>query len=616
MGWTHKTQRRGRCRLSFEPLETRSLLSVTPVPSVIIPRSSPATPVPAQTASSSSGTPYDSITGASAARASYNVDGNGLAAAVIDTGVNYLHEALGGRFGPGAKVEAGYDFADNSPDPLATTWQHGTAVAGLIASSDPAHLGIAPGADIVALRVFGNNNQGDYNSIADALQWVIDNHDRYQITVVNLSISDGNNYTLNWFANDGGVGQRITSLIEQLDQLNIPVVSAAGNNFQGQQGMGFTAIVGDTISVTSTDASDHLASDAQRLGTAVGGALATDLAAPGEGVTAPYDGNNFVTVGGTSFATSLVSGAVILLQDIYKERFGQLPTVQQVDDWLKGGADPVVDSTTGITIGRLDIPKAASLIPGAPAPNPTPPPSPSPAPSPPQQPAPVPVVTSAPLSLEALLQSLTFTTYNVPPPSDSQQASTTPTAPVQQAVNAPSSAPVQPPLLAPETPASMAVPPLVPSTAHAQAPSTLQTPAPTPTPAKATVAPVPAQAASVVLNAHPRAVVPASHSNNLWSNILSVLFFPGWFKHAHHVSAAKKRTAPAPHSQPLGRFAAEQSVRRLKESLRVRSAVPVETKGAVTRSVLTARAPVRGQSLTLRQHRLALARFVRTRNSG
>ena len=75
---------------------------------------------------------------------------------------------------------AGYNFATNTPDPMATTSQHGTAVAGLIGSSDPNHLGVAPGVNIVALKVVGDNNTADLNNIARALQWVIDNHSQYQ----------------------------------------------------------------------------------------------------------------------------------------------------------------------------------------------------------------------------------------------------------------------------------------------------------------------------------------------------------------------------------------------------------------------------------------------------
>ena len=87
-----------------------------------------------------------------------------------------------------------------------------------------------------------------------------------------MSLSDGNNYAQNWFANGSGVAEQITNLIGQLTAMNIPVVAATGNSFNGQQGEGFAAIVSNTISVTATDLSGHLLPDAQRLGTSIGGA--------------------------------------------------------------------------------------------------------------------------------------------------------------------------------------------------------------------------------------------------------------------------------------------------------------------------------------------------------
>jgi type VI secretion system secreted protein VgrG len=311
-----------------------------------------------------------------------------MAAAVIDTGVNYNHEALGGGLGPGKKVEAGWNFAAGNGDPNASASQHGTAVAGLIASEDLAHPGVAPGVDIVALRVFDDSNNGDFNHIADALQWVIDHHAQYSITVVNVSISDGNNYTMDWFSEDGGIGQRIEGLVQQLDALRIPVVTATGNSFTGQQGEGFIAILPGTIRVTATNATDHFASDAQRLGP-IGGVSATDLAAPGVGLVAPVQGNEFAPVDGTSFAAAETTGAIVLLQQLYESRFGQLPSVNDLDTWLKAGAKPINDAATGITIGRLDLLQSAQLVPGgpshppagSPAENPTGAPATPPAPS-------------------------------------------------------------------------------------------------------------------------------------------------------------------------------------------------------------------------------------------
>lgn len=318
---------------------------------------------PAGTVTTGTATPFDPIIGAASTRSTYGVTGSGMSVAVIDTGVDFNNSALGGGFGPGYKVIAGYDFSSGSANPMATTSQHGTAVAGLIGGSDPNHLGVAPGVNLVALKVTGNNNSASLSTIAQALQWVINNHGKYNITVVNMSLSDGGNYAQNWFANDGGAGQQVTSLIGQLEKMNIPVVSATGNSFNGQQGEGFTSIVSGVISVTATNTNGQLLADAQRLGSTVGMGTMTDLAAPGTGFVAPSGDSGYSNVDGTSFATPLVSGAVVLLQQIYQQRFGSLPTVAQVTSWLEKGADPIYDPTTGVTVGQLDITRAAALIP-------------------------------------------------------------------------------------------------------------------------------------------------------------------------------------------------------------------------------------------------------------
>ncbi len=344
MLWFRAVRRRSQpTRLGFDDLEARRLLS-----------GSTASPVNPS---------FDSLIGAAEVRQQNHVDGTGLAAAVIDTGADYNNPALGGGFGSGFKAEAGYDFAQNDPYPMADTWSHGTMVSGLIASNAPNASGVAPGADLVPLRVIGNNNQGSYNYVAQALQWVVTNHAAYNISVVNISLSDGGNYTSDPFVNSS-IDNQIRSAITQLNALNIPVVCASGNSFDGtHQGMGYTAILSDTISVTGTDQQNHFVSDAQRLGSAAGGASATDLAAPGSGLLTTADNNTFTTVQGTSFAAPLVSGAVILLQQIYESRFGSLPSVSDVVSWLKQGSDPITDPSTGITIGKLDIPRAAALIP-------------------------------------------------------------------------------------------------------------------------------------------------------------------------------------------------------------------------------------------------------------
>src|SRR3954463_2195920 len=90
-----------------------------------------------------------------------NINGSGQSVAIIDTGVDYKHPALGGGFGPGFKVEAGWDFVDNDADPMDPDG-HGTGIAGIIAANDFVYAGnryrgIAPNAKIIALRAMDDS---------------------------------------------------------------------------------------------------------------------------------------------------------------------------------------------------------------------------------------------------------------------------------------------------------------------------------------------------------------------------------------------------------------------------------------------------------------------------
>ncbi|KAL7793830.1 peptidase S8/S53 domain-containing protein [Trichoderma ceciliae] len=100
------------------------------------------------------------------------IKGKGVQVAIIDSGVDYRHPALGGGFGRGHKIALGYDLVgddytgDNTPvpdpDPLATCVDggHGTHTTGILAMEDPKNqgfglVGVAPEATIAAYRVFG-----------------------------------------------------------------------------------------------------------------------------------------------------------------------------------------------------------------------------------------------------------------------------------------------------------------------------------------------------------------------------------------------------------------------------------------------------------------------------
>lgn len=95
--------------------------------------------------------------------------GKGVVVAVVDTGIDYTHAALGAGFGAGYKVAGGYDLVGNGDYPTTPRQPdddpkdqdgHGTHVAGIIAGKADHFTGVAPEATLRAYKVFGGGAGG------------------------------------------------------------------------------------------------------------------------------------------------------------------------------------------------------------------------------------------------------------------------------------------------------------------------------------------------------------------------------------------------------------------------------------------------------------------------
>ncbi|KAG9050740.1 hypothetical protein FS837_002684 [Tulasnella sp. UAMH 9824] len=126
--------------------------------------------------------------------------GKGIRVAVIDSGVDYLHPALGGGFGPGFKVSHGTDFVgdeyDGSNDPVPDDDPmdckgHGTHVTGIVAAdSNPyGFTGVAPQADIGMYKIFGCTGSVSDEVIIEAMLRA--HTDRHDIVSMSLGGSVG-----------------------------------------------------------------------------------------------------------------------------------------------------------------------------------------------------------------------------------------------------------------------------------------------------------------------------------------------------------------------------------------------------------------------------------------
>src|SRR5581483_5350414 len=134
-GWLRRTPSPAPRRLpQLEPLETRlapALAAPTPQASI---------------AAAYANASFGPLIGLDGARANFPYKGDGYSVAVLDTGIDYNHPALGGAWGK--RVIAGYDFVNNDADPLDDNG-HGTHVAGIIGSSSSQYPGVAPDVNLI-----------------------------------------------------------------------------------------------------------------------------------------------------------------------------------------------------------------------------------------------------------------------------------------------------------------------------------------------------------------------------------------------------------------------------------------------------------------------------------
>ena len=105
-------------------------------------------------------------------------DGAGVVVAVVDSGIEGRHPAVGGALRESVRVELDGDEAVIVEDEPIDAVGHGTACAGIVHA-------LAPAATLLSIRVLGADNKGKGLAFAAGLEWAIS----HGASVINLSLS-------------------------------------------------------------------------------------------------------------------------------------------------------------------------------------------------------------------------------------------------------------------------------------------------------------------------------------------------------------------------------------------------------------------------------------------
>jgi thermitase len=204
--------------------------------------------------------------------------------AVLDSGVLSSHPDLSG------KVLPGYDFINQDQD-AADDNGHGTAVAGIIASSSNNSLGMASVAwhnPILPVKVLDASGSGSYSAICNGITWSADSGAR----IINLSL--------------GGTSssRALQDAVNYAWNKKAVVIAAAGNN--GNNTPFYPAACNNVLAVSATNSTDGRPSWSN-FGSYV------DISAPGESVLTLYGSNSYAWWNGTSFSCPVTAGVVALM---------------------------------------------------------------------------------------------------------------------------------------------------------------------------------------------------------------------------------------------------------------------------------------------------------------
>jgi len=234
-----------------------------------------------------------------------NTKGENVSVLVIDTGFSPHYDLYGNIDINKAKSFIKNETFDGNG--------HGTMVAGVIAAKDDTNgiVGVAPNTTIIPVKGLPDSGMlNDSRILTKCLEYALE----VKPDIINMSL--------------GGYGRyekRFEDILEELWNLNIPVVCAAGN--RSDMPVSYPANYTNTIGVSSYKKGREI-SNFSPSGDNI------DFALPGEQIITTTLKDQYAVVSGSSFASPFMAGIIALMISRYKS-LNRIYTVQSIIDKLK-----------------------------------------------------------------------------------------------------------------------------------------------------------------------------------------------------------------------------------------------------------------------------------------
>ncbi|MGB8644273.1 MAG: S8 family peptidase [Anaerolineae bacterium] len=256
-----------------------------------------------------------------------SLQGQGITVAVIDSGIDN-HTDLDNGLSNNSRVIARVRVKGNTQGWF-DHYGHGTHIAGVIGgngeTSNGLYQGVAPQVNLVSVQVTDDEGMGMTSDVVAGMQWVLNNKDRYNIRVVNLSLNSSVAQSYNVDPLDAAA--------EILWFNKIVVVVSAGNT--GPNGVlyapandPFVITVGAVNDHGTPDIGDDTLAGYSAYATTPDGVAKPDLVAPGQNIVSLLGSEGttiarahrdhvvnsaYFRMSGTSVSAAVVSGAAALL---------------------------------------------------------------------------------------------------------------------------------------------------------------------------------------------------------------------------------------------------------------------------------------------------------------